>query len=244
MTKYRFNHDEEERHMKKIKRILVTTDFSPLSASATEYAKMLAKVHQARLYLVHVVEWPIVVGDPTIAFSHVQVLPNVMENARQEMKRFASRNLRGLRNVEFRLMEGIAYDQIVRLATDEEIDLIVMATHGLTGLAHLLIGSVAERVVRHSPVPVFLVKPEEMRREGPLMHGHLIHLAEFDNELEAKVACGHLESAGIRAIVLKDDAGGMLPSLQETEGVSVCVLPEDMKKAKAILHEKSMVKRK
>jgi hypothetical protein len=67
------------------------------------------------------------------------------------------------------------------------------------------------------------------------MYEQLIHLVEFDNELEAKVACEQLKSAGIKAIVLKDDAGGMLPSLQETEGVSVCVLPEDMKRAKAIL---------
>jgi nucleotide-binding universal stress UspA family protein len=153
--------------MKKIKRMLVTTDFSPLSASATEYAKMLAKVFQARICLVHVVEWPMVVGDPNIDLSYMQVLPNVKEYARKEMKRFASRNLRDVRNVELRLLEGIAHDQIVQLATDEGFDLIVMATHGLTGLAHLLIGSVAEKVVRHSPVPVFLVKPEEMRRALP-----------------------------------------------------------------------------
>jgi hypothetical protein len=74
------------------------------------------------------------------------------------------------------------------------------------------------------------------------MDEHLIHLAKFENEFEAEIARGHLQSAGIEAIVLKDDAGGMLPSLQETEGVSVCVLPEDVKKARGILHGKSMVK--
>lgn len=73
------------------------------------------------------------------------------------------------------------------------------------------------------------------------MDEHIIHIAEFENEFEAEIAWGHLKSAGIEAIVLKDDAGGMLPSLQETEGVSLCVLPEDMKRAKAVLHEKSKV---
>jgi hypothetical protein len=81
------------------------------------------------------------------------------------------------------------------------------------------------------------------RKRRPQMYEHMIHIAEFKNEFEAEVACGHLKSAGIEAIVLKDDAGGMLPSLQETEGVSVCVLPEDMKRAKVILHEKSMATR-
>ena len=71
------------------------------------------------------------------------------------------------------------------------------------------------------------------------MNEHMISVAEFENELEAEIARGHLESAGIDAIVSKDDAGGMLPSLQETEGVSVLVLPGELKKAKAILHNTS-----
>ena len=72
------------------------------------------------------------------------------------------------------------------------------------------------------------------------MNEHMISVAEFENELEAEIARGHLESAGINAILSKDDAGGMLPSLQETEGVSVLVLPGAMKKAKAILHDSSL----
>jgi len=71
------------------------------------------------------------------------------------------------------------------------------------------------------------------------MNEHMISVAEFDNELEAGIARGHLEAAGIAAILSKDDAGGMLPSLQETEGVRVLVLPGEMRKAKAILHDKS-----
>ncbi len=76
-----------------------------------------------------------------------------------------------------------------------------------------------------------------------MVNEHMISIAEFENEFEAEIARGHLKSAGIAAILSRDDAGGMLPSLQETEGVGVLVLPKDLKKARAILHEKSMLKR-
>lgn len=76
------------------------------------------------------------------------------------------------------------------------------------------------------------------------MNEHMISLAEYENEFEAEIARGHLKSAGIDAIVSKDDAGGMLPSLQEAEGVSLLVRPGDVKRAGVILHERSMVMRK
>jgi len=76
------------------------------------------------------------------------------------------------------------------------------------------------------------------------MNEHMLSLAEFENEFEAEIARGHLKSAGIDAILSKDDAGGMLPSLQEVEGVSLLVRDEDLKRARAILREKSMVSRK
>jgi len=71
------------------------------------------------------------------------------------------------------------------------------------------------------------------------MNEQMIAVAEFENELEAEIARGHLHAAGIRAILSKDDAGGMLPSLQDTGGVSVLVMPGEMRMAKAILHDTS-----
>jgi hypothetical protein len=68
----------------------------------------------------------------------------------------------------------------------------------------------------------------------------MISVAEFENEFEAEIACGHLKSAGIAAIVLKDDAGGMLPSLQATEGVHVLVPHGQKEQALRILEEKKM----
>ena len=75
------------------------------------------------------------------------------------------------------------------------------------------------------------------------MNKHLISLAEFENEFEAEIASGRLRSAGIEAIVSKDDAGGMLPSLQDTEGVSLYIRPKDAKRARAVLTAKLKVKK-
>ncbi|MBX2991117.1 MAG: DUF2007 domain-containing protein [Bacteroidetes bacterium] len=65
-----------------------------------------------------------------------------------------------------------------------------------------------------------------------------IVIAEFENELEAEIAIGHLEAAGIEARLIKDDAGGMLPSLQQTSGVRVLVDEGKRQEAEAVLHEK------
>ena len=70
------------------------------------------------------------------------------------------------------------------------------------------------------------------------MQKRMVLLEEYPNEIEAQVASAHLDAAGVHTCVAKDDAGGMLPSLQETEGVSLLVRPRDMKRAKAILAEK------
>jgi nucleotide-binding universal stress UspA family protein len=150
--------------MKRIKRILVPTDFSLLSVAATEYAKTLAKAFRARLCLVHVVERPVVIGEENINLAYVRLWPELEEAARQDLKKFALKNLRGVPHLEIQLLTGNPYYEIVRLAQDGGFDLIVLATHGRTGLAHVLIGSVAERVARHSPIPVLLVKPQEMRK--------------------------------------------------------------------------------
>ena len=72
------------------------------------------------------------------------------------------------------------------------------------------------------------------------MNEQMMSLAEYENEFEVEIARGHLKAAGIDAMLSKDDAGGMLPSLLEAEGVSLLVRPEDMKRAKVILHEKSL----
>jgi hypothetical protein len=70
------------------------------------------------------------------------------------------------------------------------------------------------------------------------MKGQQVIVGEFENEIDAEIAKGHLESAGIKASIIKDDAGGMFPSLQNTEGVQVSVDEDEEEKARIILKEK------
>ena len=72
------------------------------------------------------------------------------------------------------------------------------------------------------------------------MFEQMVPIAEFENEFEAEIACGHLKSQGIDAIVLKDDAGGMFPSLQETEGVHLLAPQEQAEIARRVLEERKM----
>jgi universal stress protein A len=153
--------------MKKIRRILVPTDLSTLSVAATAYAKTLAKAFRARIYVAHVVEGPIVVGEPNLDMAYAGLWPDAEQLAMRDLRTFASTHLRGTRDVELGLLNGNPQDELLRFAIDKRCGLIVMATHGRTGLSHALIGSVAERVARHSPVPVLLVKPSKMQRELP-----------------------------------------------------------------------------
>jgi nucleotide-binding universal stress UspA family protein len=107
-----------------------------------------------------------VVGEPDNNFTFVELWPELEKNATRDLKEFVSKNFRGIIKVETHLLRGNPHDELVRFAKEKRCDLIVMATHGRTGLAQV-VGSVAERVARHSTVPVLLIKPEQMKRELP-----------------------------------------------------------------------------
>jgi nucleotide-binding universal stress UspA family protein len=148
------------------KTILHPTDFSEPSAFAFKLACALARDHGARLVVLHVLEVPAAVGAAEGPFVPV---PAVDWEALQE-------KLRRLQPpdpavpVEHRLVEGYAASRILRLAEEVKADLIVMGTHGRRGLGRLLMGSVAEQVVRKAPCPVVTVKSPP-RREEPSGEG-------------------------------------------------------------------------
>ncbi len=148
--------------MIKLKRILVPTDFSEFSKPAFEHACALAARFESELHLVHVLDNPTVhVHDPTlIAMGAIYE----REYERHESAQASLKNLIGDWDngipVVCETMQGPPFVEIVRYAKKNEIDLIVIGTHGRTGLKHVLIGSVAERVVRKSPCPVLTVRPE------------------------------------------------------------------------------------
>jgi len=141
-------------------KIMCPVDFSPGSQQAMRTAVRIANEHDAELVLVH--SWHIppatFAGDYVWAADIIQAMSDdarlALENAVGEARKL------GARRVTSRLLKGLPWQQIVEVAQDEPgLGLIVIGTHGRTGLSRVLMGSVAELVVRHAPCPVLTVRP-------------------------------------------------------------------------------------
>lgn len=141
-----------------IQRILIPVDFSDYSKKAVKFALSITKQFSADPVFLHVSELELhPVYYPTNFESLFIRNPELKERSETNLKEFIGSPLK---NAAYVVKEGRAYKEIVRYAEENKIDLIVMATRGLTGLEHLLIGSTTERVVRLSPVPVLTVGRE------------------------------------------------------------------------------------
>lgn len=144
-------------------KILCPIDFSPGAREAMRVAVELARDAGASLVLAHV--WdrqPWLYNGPDYAIAP-GVIQEAVDTAEAELARWkiSAREL-GAKEVATRFLIGAPWDQIVSAARDDRaIDLIVMGTHGRTGLTHVLLGSVAEKVVRHAPCAVLVVRPGE-----------------------------------------------------------------------------------
>jgi universal stress protein A len=147
------------------KRILVPVDFSEFSDQALQYALRLAREFKAELFLLHVVEaFPIdyVLGIKAAEEANRRQLDQRESRLRKVADRLtAEHSISASASVSF----GKPFQQIVQFAGIHDIDLIVIATHGYTGLKHIQLGSTAEMVVRHSTCPV-LVLPNPDRRQA------------------------------------------------------------------------------
>lgn len=151
--------------MENVGKILVPVDFSECSREAMRYALMLARRLGAHVEALHVWTLPMVAtaGDMLIAMPDqpYQRAADWMEREAQEaMDRFVSELDTGGLRVATRVEPGRAEETILSMANQGSFDLIVMGTHGRSGLSHLLMGSVAERVVRLASCPVMTVKAE------------------------------------------------------------------------------------
>ena len=135
------------------KKILFATDFSPASETALQYATSLARDSGATLLIAHVEELPMPYAGGEMYFAQPEY-PN------PEIRRMLDDVVPTDKNVryEHRLVMGSAADDIVRIAEEEEADLIVIGTHGRTGLKRVLMGSVAECVMRLAKCPVLTIK--------------------------------------------------------------------------------------
>ena len=149
--------------MIRVHKILVPTDFSEPSGKALAYGQTLARQFGASLHLLHAVEEPLTQGWE--GYSLPIVLPTLREQAMAEAGRRLEEAVpkaeRDRNATELVVRLGDPSREIVRFAKERGIDLIVMGTHGRSGVAHLLLGSVAEQVVRSAPCPVLTVRDPE-----------------------------------------------------------------------------------
>lgn len=136
-----------------IKLILHPTDFSKPSEYALRFACALARDYQARLLLLHVVEPPVYYGELGMTVP----LPSDFHESLHERLSLLVPADSGI-PVETVLIEGNASKEILRVAEAQHCDLIVLGTHGRTGLSRVLLGSVAEDVIRHARLPVLTLK--------------------------------------------------------------------------------------
>jgi len=134
--------------------ILVPVDFSPSSLGALQYALALARRHEARLTLLHVIE-PL---HPDMLMDFTEAQRSRRAAAHQHLNKLWENTRKAWPRTGRELREGHPVDVITALAKRTRADLVVMGTHGRAGLKRALIGSVAERVVRHARCPVLVVR--------------------------------------------------------------------------------------
>jgi universal stress protein A len=160
-----------------VQNILVPIDYSEYSQQALQWGASLAEKYGAKLLLLHVIPRSVeevfpeggAFVSPTSSFHEVKT-PDAQPSSRQpliidlvdtaytELHDFAAKHLKDTTPEQVKIAVGTPTEEILRLAREEQVDLIVMGTHGRTGVRHLLLGSVAEAVVRHAPCPVFTVR--------------------------------------------------------------------------------------
>lgn len=149
--------------MIRVKTILFPTDFSETSQEAARYAISFAREFKAKVYVLHVVNEKI--------FTEGLTLPRVIsiEDMEKEMTEEARKRLKTLVPAEEAegldweavIRQGQPFLEIIRFAKDQDVDLIVIGTHGHSGFEHIIFGSTAEKVVRKAPCPVLSVRPEQ-----------------------------------------------------------------------------------
>jgi universal stress protein A len=147
-----------------LNRILWPTDFSELSLKGGRYAHALAQHFAAQLHVVHVIP-PVMTADFSVALPATMPVtatdPATIDACREGLQRVVQDRLRAADNVIREVLFGDPWSAICEYAEARQIELIVVTTHGRTGLTHIVIGSTAERIVQHAPCPVLTIKATE-----------------------------------------------------------------------------------
>ncbi len=145
--------------MSTIRSLLCAVDFSEPSEHALRHALALAEALGAELHVVHVYTVPVYALPDGALVAGPQWTVRIMSDAEQQMKSLLERVEVGTVKVTPHVLEGVPHEEIAALGRKLGVDLLVVGTHGRTGLAHLLLGSVAERIVRTADRPVLTVRP-------------------------------------------------------------------------------------
>ncbi len=141
-----------------VRRILVPLDFSDAADPILEWAIHLAEEHESSLVLLHVYHLPVEFQQVEGAYLPADFWATVKQEAEQQLAAYAKRARAAGVEVEQHVREGYPATVIVEEAAELSADLIVIGTHGHTGLKHLILGSIAERVVHAAPCPVLTVR--------------------------------------------------------------------------------------
>ncbi|MGM5468887.1 universal stress protein [Flavobacteriaceae bacterium LMO-SS05] len=143
-----------------MKKILVPTDFSNEAEYALKVAAQLSKTYGSEIYLLHLLELPMQEVDALNTYSELPSAMFFMELAHQKLEDLMTRDyLEGL-NVHVTIKPDSALNGIIEKSKEHHIDMIIMGSHGASGLREVFIGSIAEKVVRFSDVPVMVIKKE------------------------------------------------------------------------------------
>lgn len=147
--------------MVNIKNILCPIDYSVYSEMALKYAVEFAEKYQAKLYLVHVLDIRVYdINDPDL-YNVTIIDEETIDKLRERLLKCVNEDTKSKISVEAIIIQGVPFAEIIRTAKECKIDLIVLGTHGRTGLSHAIMGSVAEKVVRKAPCPVLTIRHPE-----------------------------------------------------------------------------------
>ncbi|MCF6156132.1 MAG: universal stress protein [Candidatus Brocadia sp.] len=144
-----------------IKNILCPIDYSIYSEMALKYAIEFADKYQAKLYLMHVLDIRVYdINDPDL-YNVTLADTETVNKLRERLLKCVNEDTKGRISVEAIIIQGVPFSEIIKASKEYKIDLIVLGTHGRTGLSHAIMGSVAEKVVRKAPCPVLTIRHPE-----------------------------------------------------------------------------------
>jgi universal stress protein A len=155
-------------------KILAATDFSEDSTLALSYAQELASKFGAEIVLLHVDQplAPVMMTPELGPAMDIGAMSRIAEEQRLLAQRELDKIVKGIRDAGLKakclLKVGSPFLEILHTSQNEKIDLIVLGTHGRTGLAHVLMGSVAERVVQKAPCPVLTIRHPDRKFKHPI----------------------------------------------------------------------------